>query len=367
MDTDRLLDLNVLQSLRDSGDPTLIFLRVLLDVLSSQQQRKHPQYEQLVFHCATGFRHVVLCRWESFSKEFQCASRDFLLSLGLGLGVGDTSVFPRTLLMTSLHAAATFWKKCWCDDSLESSGTMDEVERTLVHQMRNHTVVPLHKINGTAQLLDTVEALLRAALQSNQLENEVTPSTYPNTLFSAAQAATFLINLVTEFSGSSFRGQSNTQAATYYNSSLEAHRLAHNAFESTNLLRVLHMTMNALGTLVTTIQTRSTLIRLVPLTFQVISLTCEVLSWDFGSIDGGRWGWTQSDSAGSTTALIRPPEEWRDYVIRPDFLSAIFQLYSLVRPSFSQSPSCLDLGHVMRQLILLLSSVTGIIFLDNHQ
>ena len=72
--------------------------------------------------------------------------------------------------------------------------------------------------------------------------------------------------------------------------------------------------------------------------------------------------------------MVRPPESWREYLIRPDFLGAIFQVYSIIRKdtgktsftSTGQKSSLLysQFKHSLRQLLLLLSSLTGIVF-DN--
>ncbi|CAN0553604.1 unnamed protein product, partial [Laminaria digitata] len=85
-----------------------------------------------------------------------------------------------------------------------------------------------------------------------------------------------------------------------------------------------------------------------------------VLSWEFST----REPW----HIPSTQQLIRPGPRWRQYLVRPDFLGAVFDVYHRVR-----GPACCcslgsggNLPHSLRQLLLQLSSVQGDVF-DNDE
>jgi len=441
---EQLLDFKVLEKLRQDGDVQFIFLRTLLELTSlpssasSSSHLYRTHYESLVFHCVSGFRHVTLRHWDLFSKEFQTVSRDFLFSLGLGWGYYSSSsnrdsgippcssvstkeyesLFPRTLLTTSLHTAATFWKKSWCDydthgNQYDPDMVKDEqqqmrmaMEQVLIQAMKFHCRVPLHTFTSTQHLLDTLDSFMTTttifqptiptAQSSSTQQQQQQQQQQETSVFMACQATTFFIQLIQEFSGSSknntlgqqYQQQENTQI--YYHSSLETHRFIHDTFESQDLKRVLHIALNTLGNIVTmgsssdtssscsTTTTIQNILPKIPFISQLLSLSCEVLSWDFKNMDGGIWDSSHDkNNYTSTSSLIRPPEEWRDYIIRPELLSLLFQLYSIIRSSASASAAsnlypynkvaCYNLGHDIRQFLLLLSSLTGIIFVNTQE
>ena len=74
-----------LQRLRESGDPSFLFLRTLIELASSGPAGVSGANEELAFHCAGGTRHVLLHRWATYTKEFRDATRDWLASLGMGI------------------------------------------------------------------------------------------------------------------------------------------------------------------------------------------------------------------------------------------------------------------------------------------
>ncbi len=158
----------------------------------------------------------------------------------------------------------------------------------------------------------------------------------------------FLSSLLGEFSGS------NTAAS--YNCSLDFHRVSHVAFEEKGILDLLKIAMGGLSGVVSKLSADSSLSEL---STGIVNLTIDVLSWEFGSI-GGRWGRTGG------SGLVRPPEGWREYLIRPDFLGAVFGVYTSIRGA-GDSVAVGNLKHSLRQLLILLSSITGIVFEDKNQ
>jgi len=203
-----------------------------------------------------------------------------------------------------------------------------------------------HTMENTESLFQAMESI---TLQPFHVHHQAQASVSydANQLHMATMASSFLSSLVGEFGGS------NTAAA--YNCSLEFHRLAHVAFEEKGILDLLKISINGLSGAVTKLSSDPSL---VDASCGVVNLTIDVLSWEFGSL-GGKWGRTGS------SALVRPPESWREYLIRPDFLGAVFQVYTSIRNEAGAAVG--KLKHSLRQLLILLSSITGIVFLDKNQ
>jgi hypothetical protein len=182
----------------------------------------------------------------------------------------------------------------------------------------------------------------------------------PAQLHMGTMGCSFLSSLLGEFAGS------NTAAS--YNCSLDFHRLAHVAFEEKGILDLLKIAMGGLSGVVSKLSNDASLMELAT---GIVNLTIDVLSWEFGSI-GGRWGRTGS------SGLVRPPEKWREYLIRPDFLGAVFGVYTSIRGAGAGAGACDassgnsavlggQLKHSLRQLLIILSSITGIVFEDKNQ
>lgn len=55
----------------------------------------------------------------------------------------------------------------------------------------------------------------------------------------------------------------------------------------------------------------------------VVNVCAEVLSWEFAFVEAWQIPPTQQ--------LIRPGPRWRQYLVRPDFLGAVFDVYHRVR------------------------------------
>ena len=62
----------------------------------------------------------------------------------------------------------------------------------------------------------------------------------------------------------------------------------------------------------------------------VVDVTCDALLWEFGA------GASRCDLFGGASrrngqsALIRPPQRWREVLINPEFLGAVFRTYAAV-------------------------------------
>jgi hypothetical protein len=56
-----------LERLRESGDESFLFLRTILQIGSTLQH----DLEELLFHCLTGCRQVVLWKWQHHSTVFR--------------------------------------------------------------------------------------------------------------------------------------------------------------------------------------------------------------------------------------------------------------------------------------------------------
>jgi hypothetical protein len=128
-------------------------------------------------------------------------------------------------------------------------------------------------------------------------------------------------------------------------------------------------------------------IPLVSLASAITTLTTDVFSWDFTSVGSTTSNAAADDIISSTSVLVKPPPRWRGHIVQPDFLSAIFTLYGIVRgqitgfksgfsthngflgsngggescgPSKSHWQQAMgSLAHALRQLLLQLSSVSG--------
>jgi len=239
-----------------------------------------------------------------------------------------------------------------------------EAQAHLVQMMAAHVRHPPQRIRTHAELFHVMESMIPHPFNAGAAAAEQTHA--------ASQAATFLSLLVGEISGTSQGGA--------YNLPLEQHRRIHAAFEAdgNGLDATLRVAMAGLGGAVRVLTeanessnvnngvggSGATLDRpMIELCAAVVGLVVDTLSWEFGA-GSHRTSFLLSDGGGNAT-LIRPPERWREYLIRPDFLGAVFSVYTAVRTQ-PHGLQC-DLGHRIRQLLLMLSSVTGIIYESREQ
>lgn len=308
--------LAALQTLRDDGDERFLFLRTLLEL-----QGEAARQEELLFHCLTGCRHVILNKWTTYSSAFREAVRDFLLSWGI------RSVLPRTIEMACYTTAASFWKRQWNDEAVvANSSTVRPEEQALMDAMRQAQPV---NIQTRQELFQYIKGLLQPSQDMTS-------------------GAKFLSVLVGEFMGKS---------AVQYFLPLEFHKRAHGAFEQDDWLnQCLQLSMGSLSHIVSHISSGVT-DEQANIALAVVQLTTDVIGWEFGT-DAWDIG---VPFPGSGKTLIRPPVAWRDYLIRPDFVGAVFHMHELVVRTNAQ------LAHGLRQLLLLLASLSGRIFSDDTQ
>ena len=395
---------NELQAIRDEGDKSFLFLRTIIDLtsLSSSSSSGNGitlddrQKEELIFHSILGFRHVMLFRWTKFSNEFRNLCRDYMFALGLNhikqnqqvdssSSISQDYMISKTVGNICLATAAAFWKRCWNNtqnnnEAAASSGvtTPAPEEQHLMQLMVQTTNVQIHLLKSTSELFQSVDSILQSDLST------ISASTNNNTSsYMSCKGCAFLSNLIGEFSGGG-------SAVAQYNCSLEFHRVSHLTFEKTiGLLETLRIAMTGLGGIVSHFLANandSTKIGYkkneIELASMIVNVTNDVLSWEFGS-SGGQWGTASSSSASAAAhstiiSLVRPPELWRECLIRPDFLGAVFQVYTTIRNQSNQNSvaNAADAGngvmmgqlkHSLRQLLLLLSSITGIVFEDKNQ
>ena len=343
-----------LEQLRDSGDKTFLFLRTILELSNAYFSNCpiSPQQTELLFHSILGFQHVVLYRWTQFHPDFRNTFRDFILSLGIG-HESMVQPLPKSIANTCLSCSAALWKRSWRQDEKSNAIQLSAEENHLLQIVQSQSQsFHIFLNNDTNELFAYLESILQHSLS---LEN------YGNTLiatpfYRAAMVMFFLSCLIGQFSGG------NTAAA--YNCSLEFHRLSHVSFEEKGLQTTLKIAMGGLSIIIPKLASSGNNAHLLHLAVGIVNLTIDVLSWEFGSL-GGKWGRTGG------TGLVRPPEIWREWIIRPDFLGAIFDLYKSLRGGSDQSSventTIENLTHLLRQLLILLSSVTGSIFEDVNQ
>ena len=311
----------------------------------------------------------------------------------------------RTVSNSCLGCAASLWKRDWVgggdgtaanaggiaspprsngstgsasgDGGSNGAGLVEnaEAQAHLVRMMMTHARHPPRRLPTHAALFQLLEAIVPRPFNTGAAGEQQQAETH-----AASQAATFLSLLLGEISGTSTGGA--------YNLPLEQHRKIHAAFESIGdgLDATLRVAMAGLGGAVRVLTeangnggsgsanngagsgssgTGTCMDRpMIELCAAVVGLVVDALSWEFGA-GSHRVSFLLTDGGGGTATLIRPPERWREYLIRPDFLGAVFSVYTAVRTQ-PHGRQC-DLGHRIRQLLLMLSSVTGIIYESREQ
>jgi len=344
-----------LQALRDEGDCRFLFLRSILEISGiiaqqpqfQQQQMMAQQNEELLFHCITGMRHILLTKWKIFCGAFRKLVRDYFMALGNCSNMNDKNdapIFSRTIRLALYNASTSFWKRQWNDESNNASDSNTVVTPAEQNLMESIVAQQQHNlVQSSLRLqvpeLNTQEDLFRyldAAMTTPGIE--------------MSSAAGFLDILVGEFAGKS---------ASQYNMPLEFHKRAHSTFEQNGWLdQALQISMKALSQVVALLNNSSIIEKFKEdLALVVVQLTIDVIGWEFGT---SAW-----DSGGFPTVkaspLVRPPVAWRSVLVQPEFVKAIFLMHSRVAHSNGQRLSS-ELGHSIRQLILLLASLFGPIF-----
>jgi len=354
--------------------------------------------EQFLFHCSLGVRDTTLMNFGSVYPIHYCRMvRDFLLHVGLMLGGNSGAIlslqngansqlplpYSNVVAMSCLGGAAALWKRDgWGASSAavgHANANCDALMIILKAAAPNLTV--FHEHSSCGQLFSFLESLILRPIQnsnSSWMEQQ-----------HSKMACHFLSCLIGELGGGLASGASVNTAARY-NLPMEFHRLASLCFEksssqtptnspskqlhlqSAGLDDVLRIAMTALNGIV------SNWSHVTPIAQSVISLTIDVLSWEFGLRAWDTRG--TSIVQASISSLLRPPNRWSVYLIRPDFLGAVFGMYAQVRelavgtkesqPQQPHQPLSHQhqqqqaglLAHGLRQLLLQLSSVSGTIF-----
>jgi hypothetical protein len=345
-----------LQSLRDAGDPRFLFLRTILETVihlrQQQQQQQHlaaQSYDELLFHCITGCRHILLVKWTSFGDPFKRMVRDFFMTLG---GIPATSIhMSRFLRLAFFNAAASFWKRQWNENVTVSSTLSSSLteEQALVDNIRlaqQQLGLNIPELMSTMELFRYMEGAMSPA--------ETTTTT--TTTIDMASASNFMTVMVGEFAGKS---------ASNYNMPLEFHKQAHRSFEKDGWLnQSLQMSMTALSHVVGLLNSNSwsdTTAQVESLALTVVQLTIDIIGWEFGTDAWDSGGFPHTGGK----ALVKPPMEWRQVLIQPDFVAALLHVHATVIQSTSSTST--QLGHSIRQLILLLTSLHGPIFQSKEE
>lgn len=311
---------SVLQALRDSGDEQCLFLRAILQL---QQQGLAPEKEEIFFHCVTGCRQVVLWQWKHYSGSFLRALRNYFLALGHSLASLGTPT-SRTCRLACYTSSVAFWKRGW-NQSLSDHPAVKAQEESLMQDMLLLGAPTLH---DEADLLRYVEAL------------------FPE---HSEKAASFCSGLVGEFNGKS---------SVSYRLPLEFHKETHRAFEKTALFPILQWSMAALSRIVNEISSSSSpSLELQKEAQAVVVLAMDVIGWEFGlgAFDPALFG-----ASAINRVLIRPPVEWRDVLIQPVFVGAVFHIHHIIAALSGHLAS--ELAHDLRLLLLHLASLSGPMF-----
>lgn len=385
-----------LQALRDSGDVHHLFLRSLMEIGASNSQLKSQQdHEELLFHCITGCRHVILLRWKSLGSLLRKAIREYFLCQG-----SLPSKVSRTIQAAYWNACASFWKRSWVEDlsshplnNNDGDKSSSSQENTLVEHLHQAMRIMASSSSATAFIAPLINMESPGHLLQHLQHILTTTNDHSSSPAVVANASRFLSVLVGEFAGKS---------ASQYHLPLEFHKQAHQVFErgiimtsTTNeqqvqqvigLNQCLFMSMNALGQWVPRLLDTTTNTSTPPsldedVGLALVQLTIDVIGWEWGAEEA--WDTTGGTSSGTTRTLVRPPVQWKDIVLQPDFVKAIFQVHHVqwqqqqqqqqagaaTNPSYNNNMNQqrLNLLHALRQLIILLASLTGSIFTSNEE
>lgn len=301
-----------LEGIRNSGDERFLFLRTILELIDEPYKN-----EELLFHCITGVRHVILHKWTTFSIRFRDGVRDFFMTIGY------RPIIPRTIRIACYSTSSSFWKRQWNEASEgTASDPVGQAEIFLNEAMAPHQ----RRLANKKELFQYLE--------NEMLHPEAT---------TVAAGCTYLCVFVGEFAGKS---------AVQYHLPLEFHRKTHSAFEQDGwLTESLRLAMGALSNVVSRILHNPTAGD-EELALPVVQLTIDLIGWEFGKDE-----WDLGMPHTGSKTLLRLPVTWKEYLIRPDFVGAVFQVHELVARN-----RLTKLAHSIRQLLLLLASLSGPMF-----
>ena len=339
-----------LESVRDLGDPKYLFLRTVIEIVyqnpntATTAQDAHDV--ELLFHCITGCRHVMLIKWNFHSLPFKIRMQNFFLCLTMAQ---NPAIATNRMIQSACYtASACLWKRRWKEDPATQNQQQQHPspeEQSLIESIQSYQQPQLQtfQINTPTDMFHYLE---------NWIQQEDNASVF--------NASTFLMILIGEFAGKS---------ASNYNMPLEFHKRAYGCFEKEGWLdKALQISMTSLGRLVNTISGNPSMLEqesTVAATSAVIQLTTDTIGWEFGGTDT----WDMAGGyATSGKSLVRPPISWRQFLMQPDFIKAMFHIHGLLASSSQQQNQTKSkLGHSLRQLLLLLTSLQGPMFQNEEE
>ena len=325
-----------LERLRDSGDEECLFFCAFLEYVSSG---KNAADEELMFHCVTGIRTVLLQTWTRvYSPEFLVICRDFFFHLTIS--TSSILDLPRSIFVACQGIAASLWKRGWLETS-----SPDYAQQQQPPQL--HHTIHIALVN---QMKNMLPALASTVIESPQqlmkhLEHAFAPSsTSTDIIF---KTTSFVSILLGEFT--------STNQTSRYNQPLDFHRRVHSTFETQGTLEdCLRLTITCFMNLHQD-QQQSTIH--IPTTLSLLNLLTDILSWDFG----GHFFNTQS-TAYSASLLIRAPPSWKQYLVNPNVLNTLFQLLMQSNSYHQNHNEYAKLRHAACQVLISLASLHGPIF-----
>ena len=385
---------SALERLRDSGDEHYLFLRALLEMLAQQNYNNtyfhdnsshhkgsyNSDDELLMFHCVTGVRHVVLHGWRRFAMPFQQGLRDWMMLLGHFFGGSSGRSSNRTLQVACYTTSVALWKRAWLELASQqqqqqqpATPSLDAQQQSLLQAMQQ--TPPMNIPNHALPFLPNPLALfqyLDHAILSEEATTATTPS--PNNSHnhksSAAVVATlYLQALVEEFAG--------TKSAVTYQLPLEFHRQTRLSFESNihGLNACLQLAMKSLSVILPQIiatapstaaatiqqqQSSSPSARQQQMAQNMLQIVCDCLEWEFGMEAFADTSNSNNNNFRQQTVL-RPPKDWsQHHLTTPALVQILWQTHTLLRHSNH------TLAHTVRQVLLLLASLEGPIFVQKH-
>lgn len=308
---------------------------------------------------------------------------------GAGNGNRSRGPLPKSVTMACLSCAASMWKRGW---------TTDHNNNDSINGDGPHQSSLLEKDDGQSYLESIMTSLLPSMIQFKgdrsmellfeYLDRRISDAFHASAVVDmpqryklqheATMSATFVKLLVGEFAALGVGGG--------YEQSPEFHRLCHRIFECESggggddvegqwcgLDAAMRTSMTALASLAKQIlDNGGTSPKDEELGSCIIDVATDVLSWEFGASGRDPSAVSrrnhQNDAGGGAGLLLRPPRKWRDVLINPEFMGAMFRVYMAVRTSPSSSSNERGrMAHRLRQLLLQLSSVTGNAIFDDER
>jgi hypothetical protein len=321
----------VFEQIRDSGDEHFLFLRCILENTSSSSSSFD---EELLFHCITGVRQVSIFQWSEYSTVFLRVLRVYCMLLG-----HSTLASSRTCRVASYITSAALWKRGWVTEKdEEEKHVTSHKEQALIESMMlwsNQQNIPFVQLHTPKDLFEYLDTLFRQ---------------------SPLEAATFLDCLVCEF---------GSKSSVSYRLPLEFHKHAHRHFEKQGgLLHALRHALLSLSQLSSSSSSSSSPAAL----YAVVQLTIDVLGWEFGlaAWDAGALG--AASAATRASALIRPPIEWKEYLVGGSHGSTDWcQILLAAHDRYRHQQHPTDLAHNIRQLIIQFASLSGCVFANKDE